>query len=449
MSTGWSRTGQSDAIGFVSTRSRSAAPVSFEVAMRTGLAPDGGLYLPTEIPRLAQGWHSAANLAELAAMALPRLLGLGASEVEELFAAALDFPLEVRPLAGERYLLELFHGPTAAFKDFGARSLARLLDRSLAARGEQALVLVATSGDTGSAVAAAFSGLTQIRVALLYPAGRVSPVQERQLIARRDGVTAFAIQGNFDDCQRLVKEAFADPSLRDLGLSSANSINVARLLPQTLYHLWGVMRAEQLGARTGAVKVVVPSGNLGNLTSGLIASRMGSGAHEFVAAHNVNDYYPRYLAGATAAYDFAATRQTVSNAMDVGAPSNFERLVALGTEGAERITGASVSDAETLEEIRLTYQSVGYLACPHTAVGLRAWRRLSEAGATRAPALLLATAHPGKFPEIVAQALATGAAGPAASWRKELELPGESPAAGVSVRLEPRLADLRDALRAL
>lgn len=431
------------AIGYRSTRSRAARPsVGFEQAMLEGLAPDGGLYLPTEVPRLPPAWRDAKSLAALAALALPRLLGMSAGEVEEVFGDALDFELRLVPLARQRYVLELFHGPTAAFKDFGARSLARLMERSLARRAERALILVATSGDTGSAVADAFAGLQHCRVALLYPAGLVSPVQERQLIARRSGVIAYAVAGTFDDCQRLVKEAFLDPELAGLGLSSANSINVARLLPQVLYHLWGAARAAEAagGVDGGRLTVVVPSGNLGNLTSGLLASRM-TGGGTLVAAHNANDFYPRYLAGEAQAYAFEPSRATLSNAMDVGAPSNFERLAALLDDGRERVLGVSIDDAETIDQIRTTYRQDAYLACPHTAVGLRAVERLRAGGEVAGPALLLATAHPGKFPEVVTRALGSDIAG--------LVLPNQPSEDGVSVPLEPRLSELREALLGL
>lgn len=435
---------EAPAIGYVSTRSPPSGAVSFEQALLAGLAPDGGLYLPTEVPPLPDGWRDARSLAELAALALPRLLGMSTAELEEVFADALDFPVPLVRLPRDRHVLELFHGPTAAFKDFGARSLARLMERSLARRGRHALILVATSGDTGGAVADAFAGLQHCKVALLYPAGRVSPVQERQLTLRRPGVIAYAVAGTFDDCQRLVKEAFRDPSLAGLGLSSANSINVARLLPQTLYHLWGAARvAEAEGREAGAeLTVVVPSGNLGNLTSGLLASRMAGGIGTLVAAHNSNDYYPRYLHGEAQAYAFQPSLATLSNAMDVGAPSNFERLVALlSSEQAgaqERVLGVSVSDEETRAQLRATFAEDGYLACPHTSVGLRAIEQLRSAGEVEGPALLLATAHPGKFPEVVTEALGPDVAG--------LALPNQPADDGAGVPLEPRLEALRDAL---
>lgn len=304
-------------------------------------------------------------------------------------------------------MLELFHGPTAAFKDVGARSLARAMGAALARRGDHATVLVATSGDTGSAVADAFAGAADVRVAVLYPAGGVSQVQEEQLTAERPGVRAFAVAGTFDDCQRLVKEAFADPRLTGLNLTSANSINIGRLLPQALYYLWGVARLREAHGAPGRPWVVVPSGNLGNLTAGLLAAAAGLEVAGFVAAHNRNDYFPRYLAGAVDAFSFPASVSTPSNAMDVGAPSNFERLHAwLGDDLRRRVVGEGVDDETTYAVMRSTYEASGRLVCPHTAVGLAALARSRARSSAdrRAPALVLATAHPAKFEDVVLRA---------------------------------------------
>jgi threonine synthase len=240
----------------------------------------------------------------------------------------------------------------------------------------------------------------------------VSDVQERQLVARRPGVTAFAVDGTFDDCQRLVKGAFTDPDLLAMGLSTANSINVARLLPQTVYYFWA---ARQLADRLGAeqLSVVVPSGNLGNVTAGVLAARMGVRVRALVAAHNSNDYLVRYIAGSTAAYEFGPSIATVSNAMDVGAPSNFERLRALLATGeGPAVSAYAVDDATTYDRMRATYVEDSYLPCPHTAVGLEVADRLrgsrlgrGEGRSATAPVLVLATAHPAKFPAAVRHAL--------------------------------------------
>ncbi|HLU82752.1 MAG TPA: threonine synthase [Trueperaceae bacterium] len=402
--------------GFVSTRSRDQGPISFSDAMLAGLAPDGGLYVPTGLPTISEAWLTASSPAEVAAHVLPALLGMSADDTHEVFSRALDFAMPVVGLTGSRYLLELFHGPTAAFKDVGARVMAQLLDRALTKTGRRATVLVATSGDTGGAVADAFAGLDNVKVAVLFPRDGVSAVQEQQLVARRRGVTAFAVAGSFDDCQRLVKGAFGDPDLMAMGLSTANSINVARLLPQTIYYFWA---AKQLREVSGALPVtaIVPSGNLGNLTAGVLAARMGAPYTTLVAAHNSNDYFARFISGSAAAYDFGPSVPTVSNAMDVGAPSNFERLHGLLAAGDEpAIAAFAVDDDATIDRMRRTYADDGYLPCPHTAVGLEVvdrWRASRAAGARPAtgpgsrpdPVLVLATAHPAKFPAAVRRAL--------------------------------------------
>lgn len=402
-------------LGYVSTRALDAEPVTFEHAMLAGLAPDGGLYMPTALPPADPAWRVAGSPAAVAAAVLPELLGLDESETYDLFAQALDFAIPVVELPGARFVLELFHGPTAAFKDIGARSMARLMDRALARSGTTATVIVATSGDTGGAVAAAFAGLANVRVAVLYPAGRVSEVQERQLTVRRPGVTAFAVAGSFDDCQRLVKGAFADPELAGIGLSTANSINVARLLPQSVYYFWAAKQvADQVGSAE-PLTVVVPSGNLGNLTAAVLATRMGAPLRALVAAHNSNDYFVRYVAGTAPAYDFDPSVATLSNAMDVGAPSNFERLHSLlaGGQGPSIAAGA-VDDDATITRMRLSALRDGYLPCPHTAVALDVAERLRDGGISGAaevvegePVLVLATAHPAKFPDAVRRASGT------------------------------------------
>lgn len=397
---------------FVSTRAADGDPgVSFERALLRGLAPDGGLYVPRTVPTLPSGWRDSDDLKGLARRVLPALVGADEGELDGVLEDALDFPVPLVQLTRERYVLELFHGPTRAFKDIGARVMARLMAK---ARDDHELtVLVATSGDTGSAVADAFAGLEGVRVVLLFPKGRVSAMQERQLTARRPGVTAFAVDGDFDDCQRLAKEAFADPGTAASQMTSANSINVGRLLPQVLYHLWGALQLDRASRREGGpLLVAVPSGNLGNLTAGVLAACMGLEVTRFLAAHNANDFFPRFLAGERSAYAFEPTRATLSNAMDVGAPSNFERLhVLLGGRLAQRVWGTSVDDAYTLERIRLCLDEDGYLACPHTAVGFEAVERYrAQTGDHETPAMVLATAHPAKFPDTVARA--TGKASP-------------------------------------
>ncbi|NNF03832.1 MAG: threonine synthase, partial [Rhodothermales bacterium] len=298
------------------------------------------------------------------------------------------------------YVLELYHGPTLSFKDFGARTLARLLSHFVAGEDRELTILVATSGDTGSAVADGFAGVEGIRVVLLYPENQVSAVQESQLIVTRPNVYPLRVRGRFDDCQRMVKDAFSDDALADVPLSTANSINIGRLLPQMLYYAWTQVRLD-----TSDLTFCVPSGNLGNLTAGMWAASTGMPCRGFIAAHNRNDFFPEFLSGSDAS--FRPSVQTPSNAMDVGAPSNFERLESMYTasELRERIRGSSVDDEATLARIATTAEEFDYLADPHTAVGLEAVSRLG--GRLARPSgthVILSTAHPAKFADTVRSA---------------------------------------------
>lgn len=407
-----------------STRS-DAAPVSFEAALLAGLAPDGGLYVPDFVPQqeLPASFRGSGFQAVAKHLLGPWLGGdVAPDDLARLADAALNFGPALVPLPGEAwrgvFVLELFHGPTLSFKDFGARTMAALMGHFLARRDEKLTILVATSGDTGSAVADGFGGQRNIEVVLLYPKGQVSPTQERQLIVRRPGVRSFAVEGTFDDCQKMVKAAFVDPALAGRGLSSANSINIGRLLPQMLYYWWAVAQREP-GAE---VAFCVPCGNLGNLTGGVLARMGGLPVRRFIAAHNANDFFPGFLNGR--AVRFGPSRRTLSNAMDVGAPSNFERLQALLSDDDLHalLWGTSVDDAATLAAIRRVYAEAGYLADPHTAVGLEAVRRYREATADGGPVIVLATAHPAKFPEVIEKALGREPDAPerlAALWRQE------------------------------
>ena len=393
-------------VTFRSSRSADGPAVSFSEALLHGLAPDGGLYLPTSIPTLPEGWDRLESFPELAASLLEAWLEEPqGEELRDLIEDALDFPVPLVELSEDRYVVELFHGPTLSFKDFGARTMARLMNRYLKRAGKRLTILVATSGDTGSAVADGFSGLDNLRVVLLYPEGMVSEVQERQLIAERPNLRSLRVRGTFDDCQRLVKGAFADPELARVPLSSANSINVGRLLPQQTYYVWAVA---QLWHRLPAAEpplLSVPSGNLGNLTAGMLAAASGLPVERFLAAHNANDFFPRYLQGEAEAYGFGDTVKTISNAMDVGAPSNFERLHRLFGDGLPvPLNGTSVCDAATRDRMRTTFGTDGYVACPHTAVGIEAVERYRRETGDDRPALIMATAHPAKFPGVVEEA---------------------------------------------
>ena len=426
---------------YYSTRDKEKRKVSFADALLKGLAPDGGLYVPDCIPQVPdEAWWGATSLSELGGFVLKHWLGseVDDASLESLVNDALNFPVPVVPLGDGVFVLELFHGPTLSFKDVGARTMARLMSRFLAERGERRTILVATSGDTGSAVADGFAGQDNIDVVLLYPKGKVSEIQERQLIAKRKGVRTFAVEGDFDDCQRLVKEAFVSPELAHLPLSSANSINIGRLLPQSLYYFWASV---QVSSKSEATPIFcVPSGNLGNLTAGVLAAHMGLSVAKFIAAHNANDFFPNYLYKLREAYAFSPTVATVSNAMDVGAPSNFERLYALLNEEMQGlIWGSSVTDEVTKTRMKEVYERTGYVACPHTAVGLEAAHRYRAETGDDAPIVVLATAHPAKFPEVVSEALGIPAPQEErleALWQEETRVE----------RLEPSLEALSRAL---
>lgn len=400
--------------------------------MLAGQPTDGGLFVPEDIPPLDPAALGGLDFPKRAAAVLaPWLEGdVAASIVEEMCRAVFDFPVPIVQIEPDVFLVELFHGPTAAFKDFGARFMAHA---AAAMRDPQAplTVLVATSGDTGAAVAQAFNRLPRTHVVLLYPAGRVSPLQELQLTAVPGNVSSFRVEGTFDDCQRMVREALANVQLVDeLGLVAANSINVARLLPQVTYYVHaaaaladtaGPPRAGMPGRhRTTSAQpqplVVVPSGNLGNLTAGVLARRQGAPIGGFLAATNRNDTFARYLASGKLRPTAAVA--TPSNAMDVGNPSNLERLRFLYGDDLRsmrrEIRIESIDDESTRASIRRTFEETGRLVCPHTAVALAALRLFRFRTEDRTPALVLATAHPGKFADIVGEATGQAVARPPA-----------------------------------
>jgi threonine synthase len=392
-------------ISYYSTRDKYKTLVSFEEALLKGLAPDGGLYIPNHIPEIdSKNWLEASSIADVGVNVLSQWLEaeIPLSDLEPIVREALNFPCPVVKLKDDLFVLELFRGPTLSFKDFGARTMARLMQYFLKKRNEKRIILVATSGDTGSAVADGFAGQDNIEVVLLYPKGKVSDVQERQLITKRNGVKSFAVEGNFDDCQRMVKEAFMDKDLAHLPLSSANSINIGRLLPQSLYYLWSINQS-----KLSNTNFCVPSGNLGNLTGGMFAALVGQPIHHFIAAHNDNHFFADFLNGEVEAYKFHPTIATVSNAMDVGSPSNFERLYTMLSPEKLRswVWGTTVANKVTIERMKKTYDAYGYVACPHTAVGLEALERYHASSGDTTPVIALACAHPAKFPEAVSSAL--------------------------------------------
>lgn len=388
-------------MNYVSTRG-GIAPVSLEVAIAAGLAPDGGLYVPERIP-VVDMTHPKATLAQTAEQVLsPYFAGSGLREhLSQLCTTAFDFPAPLRALnAPDDYLLELFHGPTAAFKDYAARFLAETLSRLREPSQPTTTVLVATSGDTGAAVAAAFHRRPGFRVLVLYPDGRVSPRQAHVLGSFSNNVQAMRVDGSFDDCQRLVKQALVDASLREkVALTSANSISLGRLLPQIAYYAHAAL---DFHARHGTpLNFIVPTGNLGNALACWLARRMGLPVGEIVLACNANDTLPRYLDGED--YAPRATEATLANAMDVGAPSNFERLRWWHPDDAELRSGLRalrVDDAAIRDTIANAPRRHGVVPCPHTAVGLRVLERLRAAGDTGAWAVV-ATAHPAKFESVV------------------------------------------------
>ncbi|MDA8017198.1 MAG: threonine synthase [Thermoanaerobaculia bacterium] len=437
---------------YVSTKNPTGPTFSLAEGLRLGPAPDGGLLVPVRRPELGDTFwrdHPGRSLSDTALAVMSALVGdaLPTEVLRRLLDDALDFPLPLHRVTERVALLELFHGPTLAFKDVGARTLARLLPAT--AGGEEvadSLVVVATSGDTGGAVAQAFHGVEGTRVAILYPDGQVSPVQERQFTTLGGNVHAFAVDGTFDDCQRLVKAAFADRELRrSLGLTSANSINLGRLLPQAVYYAHAV--AQLLTSAPDRSPIfVVPSGNFGNLTAGLLARRLGLdrfGA-SFVAATNANDVVPRYLAEGV--YSPRDSVRTLSNAMDVGDPSNLARIRHLyGDDVAalrRDVRGVVVDDEMTQQTIRRVDRDHGVLLDPHTAVGWHAAETVVQTQGDDAVAIVLATAHPAKFAEVVEPVVG-----------RQIEMP-ERLARHLhqevkSVRLSPEIDHLRDALRTL
>lgn len=400
-----------DALTFHSTRDADCH-VPFEHAVMRALAPDGGLYMPDRITPLPvafwQTWRDG-DFATLATELSCHMLGpvIPRDELAALCAEAFSFDVPVVEPAPNMRVLELFHGPTLAFKDFGARWMSRVMARIARARGTQLTILAATSGDTGGAVASAFHNVPGTRVILLYPAGRVSPLQEKQLTTLGGNVTAVEVAGSFDNCQHMVKCAFRDENLTEARqLTSANSINIARLLPQMFYYFHAA-RLLPSGARP---VFVVPSGNFGNLTAGMFAAALGLPVTRFIAATNSNDTVPAFLGGAP--YVPKSSVATLSNAMDVGAPSNFERMLALagGDEHVlrGRLGGHVTDDATTIAVMQRVWQRHGYLLDPHTAVAWNAATAWLDEHPGHHP-IVLATAHPAKFLEVAAAACGAGA----------------------------------------
>lgn len=382
--------------------------VSFQEAVEQGLAPSGGLFVPESIPTLDSSFLDTIDKLsdrEIAKTVLKPFVegSLTDQQLSSIVDQTITFPFPATKVGKGVYSLELFHGPTMAFKDVGANFLARSL--SIFADSKKRLtVLTATSGDTGSAVANGFYKVDNVDVKVLFPKGKVSPFQEYQMTSLGENIKAYEVDGTFDDCQTLVKKAFADEKYSWLlNLSSANSINVARFLPQMIYYFIGYKNLILDKVISNGDKVIfsVPSGNFGNLTAGVIAKLMGLPIDRFIAANNANDTFVNYLESGV--YTPKRSVETYSNAMDVGAPSNFERLITiLGDDLSAMISGESISDSETLQEIKQCYIDSGYILDPHGAVGKICLDRVikeDEVG------LFLETASPAKFSDVVKLAI--------------------------------------------
>jgi threonine synthase len=413
---------------FASARG-AAPPVSLSEAIAQGLAPDGGLYIPTRLPTVnADAFAGTSGLPQIARGALAEFFrgdGLQ-SALADIADAALSVPAPTTAVAGcpdSLFVLELYHGPTAAFKDFGARFLAESQQRLQVGAPVQPLtILVATSGDTGGAVAAAFNGRAWARVVILYPRGLVSPRQERQLTCWGDNVLSLRVDGTFDDCQGLVKEAFRHPALsRKFRFSSANSINVGRLLPQMVYYIASSL---EIAKRTGEKpSYVIPAGNLGNACAALWARAMGFPLGRIVLAHNINRTVPDYLS--TGRWQPRLSVATLASAMDVGNPSNMERARALYPTWEtmrDHLSADSVDDATIRARIGGDFMQYGREWCPHTATAAEVYSRLSAAERRASPWIVVATAHPAKFNEIVEPIIGRPIAVPA-SLDRLLRLP--------------------------
>lgn len=428
-------------MNFISTRG-GVAPTSFDAALVAGLAPDGGLYVPETIPEIDLTTPRTSLAATAEAVLAPYLVASSLrAQLPALCREAFAFDAPLRPLRGTGdHVLELFHGPTAAFKDYAARFLAAALGALRDADAPPTTILVATSGDTGAAVAAAFHRRPGFRVAILYPQGKVSPRQAHGLECWGDNVQAWRIAGSFDDCQRLAKQALSDAALRaQQPLGSANSISLGRLLPQAAYYAHAA--AQHHAATAQPLHVIVPTGNLGNACAALVAKRMGAPLGSIHLACNANDTLPRFLAGAD--YTPQPTRATLANAMDVGAPSNIERLRHWSdTDGALRaaLKATAVDDATIRQVITAASALHGIVPCPHTATALHVLETLRAAGDTRDWAIV-ATAHPAKFETIVEPLIGASVPVPAA-----LAACLARPAQGRA--LAPHLDALREALLA-
>lgn len=382
--------------------------VSLREAVLKGLAPDNGLYMPERIPVLPKAFFDSLpdkSFQQIALEVAQAFLqdDVPGAELKRMVEHTITFDAPLVEVEKNVFALELFHGPTLAFKDFGARFMSQLLGYFAQEEKREIVILAATSGDTGSAVANGFLGVPGIKVVVLYPSGKVSDIQEKQFTTLGQNITALEVEGSFDDCQHLVKQAFLDEDLnKKYFLTSANSINIARLIPQTFYYFdaWSGLKNRD------NVVFSVPSGNFGNLTAGLIAKRMGLPIRHFVASTNANDIVLRYLQ--TGIFNPKPSQTTISNAMDVGNPSNFARIMDLYSSDLSKIkadiTGYTFSDEETRQAMQKVYKDSGYTLDPHGAVGYSGLKKYLPEN-KEITGVFLETAHPAKFLEVVEETL--------------------------------------------
>ena len=409
---------------YISTNQKSPQ-ASLKEAVLSGMPSDGGLFLPREIPVLDQsfiqtlGSHSFQDIS-LAMSSAILANDIPMRDLHKIIDQSMNFPIVLHDLDSQTSVLEAFHGPTMAFKDFGARFMAHLMAYLVRGNDRKLTILVATSGDTGGAVANGFLKIPGIQVIILYPHGKVSPSQEKQLTTQGHNILALEVNGNFDDCQTLVKTAFADTDLRKtFQLSSANSINVARLIPQSFYYAYAVGQSSD---KAKNIVFSVPSGNFGNLTAGLLAQRMGIPIKHFIAATNSNDVFVKYRS--TGEFQPRPSDHTISNAMDVGNPSNLARIRHLFDDDINRIrtavSGWSFTDTETREMIKSIHEQFDYIIDPHTAVGFLGLKKYEGMVQGKYKGVVISTAHPAKFPESV------------------------EPVTGKSIKIPPQLAQYLD-----
>lgn len=381
--------------------------VSLKEAVFQSLPSDGGLYLPEKFEKLPEEFFediAEKSFEEIAFETAWQLIGEDVEEsvLHEIISTAITFPAPIREIEKDRFVLELFHGPTMAFKDFGSRFMSRLMNYFLEKEDREINILVATSGDTGGAVARGFYKVPGIKVTILYPKGKVSPLQEKQLTTLGENITALEVDGTFDDCQTMVKKAFLDPELNaKMNLSSANSINIARLIPQSFYYMNAYAQLKRLGIDKPLV-FSVPCGNFGNLTAGLFARQLGLPVRRFIAATNVNAIVPQYLR--TGVFEVKPSVHTLSNAMDIGNPSNFERMRYFYKDDVERmkadISGYFYTDEETLSIIKKVEEEDDYMLCPHTAIAYQGLSDYCQSIGEEVVGLFLSSAHPCKFPNV-------------------------------------------------